>query len=131
MNSFIHMSTSSHCLRKFNMAGQFWSIFSNFSMLGDQARLYLLQTRTLGRLIDIFLNLQQDNFFNKQALNDYMLKFRDQSLRQYVPLFVNSKESYIGIDSERSHILMTNAEKKQIINFISPPKTFIIVTISN
>lgn len=100
-------------------------------MLGDQARLYLLQTRTLGRLIDIFLNLQQDNFFNKQALNDYMLKFRDQSLRQYVPLFVNSKESYIGIDSERSHILMTNAEKKQIINFISPPKTFIIVTISN
>jgi len=38
------------------MTGQFWSIFSNFSMLGDQARGYLLQTRTLGRLLDIFLN---------------------------------------------------------------------------
>ena len=65
MNSFIHMSTSSYCLRNFKMTGQFWSIFSNFSVLGDQARLYLLQTGTLGRLIDIFLNLSQDNFFTK------------------------------------------------------------------
>lgn len=81
-------------------------------MLGDQARLYLLQTRTLGRLIDICLNIQQDQFFTKQAINEYMMKFRDQSLRQYVPLFVNSKESYIGIDAERGHIVMTNSEKK-------------------
>jgi hypothetical protein len=39
------------------MTGLFWAIFSHFSMLGDQARLYLLQTKTLGRLLDIFLNL--------------------------------------------------------------------------
>ena len=100
-------------------------------MLGDQARLYLLQTRTLGRLIDIFLSIYPDQFFTKQAINEYLLKFKDQSLRQYVPLFINSKTSYIGIDAERSHILMTNSEKKQILNFISAPKTFLIVTISN
>ena len=44
INSFIHMSTSSHCLKNFKMSGQFWSVFSNFSMLGDVARHYLLQT---------------------------------------------------------------------------------------
>lgn len=78
INSFIHMSTShQYCLSKWTMTGQFWSIFSNFSMLGDQARGYLLQTRTLGRLTDIFLNQFQDNFFSKEAIVQYQGKFRD------------------------------------------------------
>jgi hypothetical protein len=81
-------------------------------MLGDQARLYLLQTRTLGRLIDLCLNWNPDQFFSQQAINEYAMKFKDQSLRQHVPFFVNSKESYIGIDAERSHIVMTTSEKK-------------------
>ena len=68
MNSFIHMSTSIHLRRNAKMAGQFWAVFANFSMLGDQARLYLLQTKNLGRLIDVLLNLQPDYFFADEAI---------------------------------------------------------------
>lgn len=42
INSFTHMSTSLCCLKNFKMTGQFWSVFSHFSELGDTARLYLL-----------------------------------------------------------------------------------------
>jgi hypothetical protein len=48
------------------MTGQFWALFSNFSLLGDKARLYLLKSQTLGRFIDYLLNLtNQDAFFSK------------------------------------------------------------------
>lgn len=58
INSLLHMSTSTeHCLRHFKLTGQFWSILSHLSELGETARLYLLKTHTLGRLIDILLNL--------------------------------------------------------------------------
>ena len=57
INSFIHMSTSIHLLKNFKMTDQFWQLFSNFSLLGDRARLYLLKTKTLGRFIDYLLNL--------------------------------------------------------------------------
>lgn len=100
-------------------------------MLGDQARLYLLQTRTLGRLINIFLNLSQDNFFSKQALIDYQIKFRDTSLRETVPLIVHAKDPYIGMDPERSQVQLSNSEKKEMVNLISTPQTFLILTISN
>lgn len=50
------------------MAGQFWAVFANFSMLGDQARLYLLQTKNLGRLTDVLLNLQPDHYFSDEAI---------------------------------------------------------------
>lgn len=75
------MSTSVYCLARFRMTGQFWSVFSNFSQLGDTARLYLLQTQTLGRLIDILLNISPDNFFDKQTLDSYKFMFRDECLR--------------------------------------------------
>lgn len=55
INSFIHMSTSSHMHRQYRMSGQFWTTFADFAMLGTYARLYLLQTRCLGRLLDMFL----------------------------------------------------------------------------
>ena len=71
MNAFIHTSTSFYCLSRFKTTGQFWSIFANFSLLGEQARQYMLQTRSLGRLIDVFLNLQNDKFFLREAMIQY------------------------------------------------------------
>jgi hypothetical protein len=89
INSFLHISTSmDHCLRHFKLTGQFWSVFSNLSELGETARLYLLKTHTLGRLIDILLNLHQDQFFSKEAMQLYTQKFRDESLQGFVPMFV-------------------------------------------
>lgn len=73
-------------------------------MLGDQARGYLLQTRTLGRLTDIFLNQQPDNFFSKEATAHYQAKFRDLTLRDYVPLIVHTRDLYVGIDPERGQV---------------------------
>jgi hypothetical protein len=37
-------------------------IFSNFVELGDAARLYMLKNKTIGRLLDIFFNI--DNLKN-------------------------------------------------------------------
>ena len=72
MNAFIHTSTSFYCLSRFKTTGQFWSIFANFSLLGEQARQYMLQTRSLGRLIDVFLNLQgNDKFFRREDMIQY------------------------------------------------------------
>jgi len=131
INAYIHMSTSFYCLSRFKTTGQFWSIFANFSLLGDQARLYLLQTKTLGRLIDVFLNLQNDNFFTKQALIEYQQKFRDVSLRKKIPLIVYAKDFYIGMDPERGQVQMSASERKQVANFISPTATFLALAISN
>ena len=58
------MSTSYYLLKNFRMTAQFWRLFSNFSLLGDRARLYLLKTQTLGRFMDYLLNLwNNDQFF--------------------------------------------------------------------
>jgi hypothetical protein len=60
------MSTSYQLLKNFRMTGIFWQFFSNFSLLGDVSRLYLLKTKTLGRFIDYLLNLMNpDQFFTK------------------------------------------------------------------
>jgi len=80
-------------------------VFAHFSMLGDVSRLYLLQTKCLGRCIDIFLNLNnsaRDKTFNVQSLENYKAIFRDKSLRTLVPLISHAKEFYIAMDPERS-----------------------------
>jgi hypothetical protein len=33
-------------------------IFSHFAELGDASRLYLLKNKTVGRLLDIFFNIE-------------------------------------------------------------------------
>ena len=115
MNSFIHMSSSLHLARNMKMTGLFWTIFSNFSNFGEPARLFLLQTRCLGRLIDQFLNhfnSNDPNFFGKEKCYLFKQKFKDQTLQDYVPFVVYSKEFYIGMDAERSQVQMTMNERK-------------------
>jgi hypothetical protein len=131
INAFIHASTSYYCLSRFKTTGQFWSIFANFSLLGEQARQYLLETRTLGRLIDVFLNLQNDKFFTREAMIQYQQKFRDLSLRKRIPLVIFKKDFYIGMDPERGQVQMSSMERKQVANFISPTATFLALAISN
>lgn len=131
INSFIHLSTSAYLLSRFRMSGQFWSVFSNFSMLGDRARLYLLQTQTLGRLLDILINLAPDNFFPMQLVENYKFMFRDECLRFRVPLYVYTKPNFLGIDPERSNVQVSSQERKDILKLISPAKTFLILAISN
>ena len=91
----------------------------------------MLETQTLGRLIDILLNISVDQFFSKNQINDYMHLFRDVSLRERVPLFMYTHQNYIGIDPERSHVQLSNQEKKEMLRLISKSSTFLILAISN
>lgn len=95
------------------------------------ARLYLLHTQTLGRLIDVLINLNPDSFFDKQTVDTYKFMFRDECLRDRVPLFVYTKYSYLGIDPERSNVQLSSAERKDMLKLISPSRTFLILAISN
>jgi len=108
INAYLHMSTAVHALRNYSATGLLWAVISAFSMLGDSARLYLLSTHTLGRLLDVFLNLRRASYFTQQQLHDYHTKFRDLTLRGRVPLYVFTKPNYIGIDPERSQVQLSS-----------------------
>ena len=56
MNSFIHLASSSLCQKSVLICGQFYMVFSHFAELGTSARHYLLKTKCLGRLLDVFFN---------------------------------------------------------------------------
>ena len=47
-----------------------------------------------------------------------------------MPLFVYSKQFYIGIDPERARIELSPAEKKQLGGFLSPSDTYLLLSIS-
>ena len=72
----------------------------------------MLETRTLGRLIDVFLNLQNDKFFTREAMIQYQQKFRDLSLRKRIPLVIFKKDFYIGMAPERGQVQMSSMERK-------------------
>jgi hypothetical protein len=55
-NSFIHLNISPHYFRNSLLCGQFYQVFSRFAELGEQARLYMLRNRSVGRLLDLFMN---------------------------------------------------------------------------
>tara|TARA_B110000285_G_C14986641_1_gene544173 strand:- start:360 stop:866 length:507 start_codon:yes stop_codon:yes gene_type:complete len=48
-----------------------------------------------------------------------------------VPLIVHAKDLYVGMDPERCQVQLSNAERKQIGPFLSPPTTFLTLAISN
>jgi hypothetical protein len=48
-----------------------------------------------------------------------------------VPLYVFSKHNYLGIDPERGNVQLSSAERKDMLKLISPPRTFLILAISN
>jgi hypothetical protein len=106
------MSVSTHLFKSIRVTNIFWNVFANFAQLGDLARLYLLKTRMMGRLIDIHLNTPPDVYFAQEDLVRFQNKFRDSTLRGDVPLIVYTKDLYIGIDPERSVCVRTPSEKK-------------------
>lgn len=57
--------------------------------------------------------------------------FRDECLRETVPLYVYSKHNYLGIDPERSNVQLSSSERKDMLKLISSSKTFLILAITN
>jgi len=56
INSVLHLQTSKYYQQKSVFCAQFHQLLSHFAELGKGARLYLLKTKTLGRLLRTFLN---------------------------------------------------------------------------
>jgi len=56
INSVLHLQTSKYYHQKAMFCAQFHQLLSHFAELGKGARLYLLKTKTLGRLLRTFLN---------------------------------------------------------------------------
>ena len=53
INSFLHFQVSNEMLQNFAISSIFQSVICHFSELGPVARLYLLKTKTLNRLLRI------------------------------------------------------------------------------
>ena len=83
------MSTSNYLLTKNKFSAALWRVFDNFARLGTEARLYLLKTKTLGRFLDLFLNYSnyEGCSFTEQECMKFQKQFRDDELREKVPLF--------------------------------------------
>ena len=54
----MHLGVSQYYFRFVPLTGQFYQVFSHFAKLGDQARLYLLKTKQVGRMLDTFMNIE-------------------------------------------------------------------------
>lgn len=55
INSFLHYQTSLHLLQNFEFSSNLHAVIAHFASLGPEARLYLLKTRTLSRLLRLLL----------------------------------------------------------------------------
>ncbi len=55
INSFLHMQASSYTTTNISFSTHLHSVVAHFASLGPVARLYLLKTRTLGRLLRLLL----------------------------------------------------------------------------
>ena len=87
INSLIHLSVSSHVCRNLLLSAQFFQVFAHFAELGETANLYLLKSKTLGRLLDLMLNGDGSKAPTPSI-------FRNETLSQ-IPLFLLEKEFYM------------------------------------
>ena len=55
INSFLHFQISENVLHNFDFSSSLHSVLSHFSDLGPEARLYLLKTKTLSRMLRLLL----------------------------------------------------------------------------
>ena len=76
INSFLHYQGSPALLQNFAMSIHLHSVVYHFAELGPIARLYLLKTKTLGRLTRMLL---QNNNLAAQEVGNFM--------QQFIPLF--------------------------------------------
>jgi hypothetical protein len=79
---------------------------AHFSELGENARLYLLKSKSIGRFLDIFLN----DFSNKQT-QQISEKFRNETLA-IIPLFQIEKELYLESNLEKNDVAVSMIERK-------------------
>ena len=79
-NSVTHITTSSYFLNNLRMTGIFWAIFSNFTYLGDEMRRYMLLTKTLGRLLNLFLRISDEKYYQRQGGSETQTMFKDSKV---------------------------------------------------
>jgi len=99
-------------------------VFSHFAELGDSARLYLLKNRTVGRFLGLFY--EGEKVKNTDTASQ---KFKDKSLAK-VPLFIMEKELYMGKNSKKVDVHISDIERKNVIQSATPYSIFLIYTAS-
>jgi hypothetical protein len=125
MNSFMHLSASTHFFLQRQLTAQFTQVFAHFAEVGEGTRLYLLKNKTVGRMLDIFYYGYPGNKEKPQITE----KFRVTSLQQ-VPLFVVDKEFYMQSNLEKNEFKLSQLEKKLMYNEATDPFMFMIYTVS-
>lgn len=121
INSLIHLSVSAHILRNLHLTGQFYQVFAHFAELGESSKLYLLKSKTLGRLLDVMLN--------GDALKAPIPSiYRNETLSQ-IPLFFLEKEFYIK-SNKKNDIQLSLIERRQAQNQATPFLVFLSYTVA-
>lgn len=123
INSFLHLQVSKLAIHRILQCSMFHSVINHFAELGSIARLYLLKTKTMSRLLHIFLNTKNGSSYHSN----------ERFMTNKIPLF--------KLDFPNGMYLVPNTqpdldskvrsqERKAILQQAAPPYTFVVGTIS-
>lgn len=92
INSMLHLQTSPLVIERFLMTAQFQSLIAHFANLGPIARLYLLKTSTLSRLLRLlFINCTIKTGLTAFQAAQFACEFdQEGTLAKKAPLFTIS-----------------------------------------